>query len=88
MPLVLALLLAAWLGMAQVAVAAHDAVHHTHAHVDLCDMLSTQGNGPALLASTVNLALPARLHDFDVSALPAFFAATPWPAFHSRAPPR
>lgn len=84
----LALLLAAWLGFAQLVVAAHDAIHHFHVHVDLCDLLSAHGNGPALSSTaTASDCTPALFHP-GCSHSATLAAATPYPAFHSRAPPR
>lgn len=84
----LALLLAAWLGFAQLAVAAHDAIHHFHVHVDLCDLLSAHGNGPALASSTAQPAnIPIVFHP-GCSHSATLATANPYPAFHSRAPPR
>jgi len=86
--LALTLLLSIWLGLSQIAVAAHDAIHHVHAHVDLCDILSAHGNGPAMAASVVTLkTVPVTF--IPGCSLPATLAtANPYPAFHSRAPPR
>jgi hypothetical protein len=84
----LALLLAAWLGIAQLAVAVHDAIHDFHVHVELCDLLSAHGNGPALTsASTAPANTPVNFHP-GCSLSATLVTANPYPAFHSRAPPR
>lgn len=86
--LMLALLLAGWLGLAQMAVAAHDAIHHAHAHIELCDTLQSHGNGTALLPATVTLALPPLFLNPGCSHTATLATVHPWPGFHSRAPPR
>ena len=84
----LALLLAAWLGLAQLAVAAHDAIHHLHEHVDLCDVLSAHGNGPALASTAATSDWTPALFHPGCSHSATLVTIHPYPAFHSRAPPR
>lgn len=86
--LILALLLAGGLALAQVAVAAHDAIHHAHAHIELCDTLQSHGNGAALLPAVVVLASPPLSLNPGCSHTATLATAHPWPGFHSRAPPR
>lgn len=84
----LTLLLAGWLGLAQIAVAAHDATHHLHAHADLCDILSGHGNGPALTTHVATPALPPAIASLGNPLVVIPAQPVPYPAFHSRAPPR
>lgn len=83
----LALLLAAWLGLAQTVAAAHDAIHFAHPDTELCDLLSLNGNGHGLVSGPAIATPPAPLPAPGCLRPILFSTAQLYPPFHSRAPP-